>query len=196
MTWVADRDADHALSWKRCRSGSIPWRYGDRAGLSEGIKDKLLARNLFRKKISLFQSIRKPDHQIRALVQDGDDQRWLIRSWETKEIMMFASRHAQGRGEFAQFLELSPARRKIRKAAVQLRHIGANLFFAPLLPGVADDLTDVGFSRRRQDIVVGQARLFPPSSSSMISVTLLEETLPAKPSDTLFSSMDFSSCHA
>lgn len=129
-------------------------------------------------------------------MQDGDDQRWLIRSWETKEIMMFASRHTQGRGEFAQFLELSLSRREARKTAVQLRHIGANLFFAPLLPGVADDLTDVGFRCRRQDIIVGQAQLLPLSSSSMISVTLLEETLPAKPSDTLFSSMAFNSCHA
>ena len=147
-------------------------------------------------KINLFQSVRKPNHQIRAFVQDSNDQRRPIRSREAEEVMMFAPRHAQGRGEFAQFLESSLSRRKARKAVFQLADIGTDLRVAPLPPCIAEDLTEVGFRRRRQDIIVGQARLFPPSSSSMISVTLLVETLPARPSETLFSNRDFSSCHA
>ena len=83
-----------------------------------------------------------------------------------------------------------------RKAVFQLADIGTDLRVPPSLFGLSDDLTEVGFRRRRQEIGGGQARLLPPSYSSIISVMLVEETLPARPSETLSSSKDFNSCHA
>jgi hypothetical protein len=101
---------------------------------------------------------------------------------EAEDIVMFAADHPQARIERSHILGQTLTVRHVFNAALQLGDVSSGLGITPLLVRVLDDAPQIGFRRRKQDVIGGQARLPPPNSSSRMPPMLLPDSVPDRPS--------------
>lgn len=138
----------------------------------------------------------QPHHQIHPLMENRYNQRGSVLTRKAKNIVILAVGHAQRRIKFVQVFKQSLTSSQARKALFQLGDVAPHLSITPLCARVADDLAQVAFRFRRENVRRDQLRGTLASSSSSRSDTLRGDSLPARPAVMRFSNSPFNSCQA
>lgn len=119
---------------------------------------------------------RYPPSQVHAFVENGDDQGGRAHARQAEDDVVLTADHPQAGLQVARIPGHGVTRRQSLNAASQLTGVTAGLSLAPLSACISNNLPQIGFGRRGEDIRPGQATASEPSSCATISSKVLSET--------------------